>query len=219
MEAVLADQQILIFTLTLLTAMLAIRAEYRGPRYHIYIFKPLTTLLILFMASHIKQPVSPFYQQAICMGLVFSLIGDICLMLPSDRFVAGLASFLVAHLFYIAAFSPGVEWIFSLVALAPFMIIGVLLLKLLWPYLDKMKWPVLAYMLVIMTMAGQALARWIQFDPPGAWLALFGAVLFIISDAVLAWSRFRRAYRAARAVNLGTYYMAQWLIALSVGAG
>ncbi|MCS6805029.1 MAG: lysoplasmalogenase [Acidobacteriota bacterium] len=215
----MADWQILIFVLALATATLTIRAEYVGPRYHIYIFKPLTTLLILLMAARIQQPVSRFYQQAICLGLVFSTIGDICLMLPSDRFVAGVASFLVAHLCYIVAFSPGVQFASSLSAVTLFMVVGVLLLSLLWPHLGKMKWPVLAYVLVIMTMAGQALARWIQLKPPGAWLALLGAVLFILSDAILAWSRFRRAYRPSRAVNLSTYYLAQWLIALSVGAG
>lgn len=218
-ELLLADQQILIFALALVTATLTIRAEYAGPRYHIYIFKPLTTLLILLMASQLKQPVSRPYQQAVCLGLMFSTVGDICLMLPSDRFVAGVVSFLVAHLCYIVAFSPGVELVFSLGASVPFMAVGALVLFMLWPHLGKMKWPVLAYVLVIMTMAGQALARWVQLGPPRAWLAVVGAILFILSDAILAWSRFRRVYRASRAVNLSTYYLAQWLIALSVGAG
>ena len=34
-------------------------------------------------------------------GLVFSLAGDVFLMLPKERFIAGLVSFLLAHIAYI----------------------------------------------------------------------------------------------------------------------
>ena len=37
-------------------------------------------------------------------ALVCSLAGDVLLMLPTDRFVAGLAAFLVGHLCYVAGF-------------------------------------------------------------------------------------------------------------------
>ena len=47
------------------------------------------------------------YAGFILAGLVFSLAGDVFLMLPSDQFMAGLVSFLIAHLFYIAAFTAG----------------------------------------------------------------------------------------------------------------
>jgi uncharacterized membrane protein YhhN len=90
--------------LVLLSASLHIRAEYSGPRWQVYVFKPLTTTLIIILALMATEPVSPFYQAMIVIGLVFSLGGDIFLMLPSDRFIGGLVSFLIAHLFYIVAF-------------------------------------------------------------------------------------------------------------------
>ena len=37
-------------------------------------------------------------------ALVFSLAGDVLLMLPREQFVAGLSAFLVAHLCYIVGF-------------------------------------------------------------------------------------------------------------------
>jgi uncharacterized membrane protein YhhN len=46
--------------------------------------------------------------------------------------------------------------------------------------------------------------------------ALVGAVLFTISDATLAWNRFRAPFAGAQAAVLGSYYLAQWFIALSV---
>jgi uncharacterized membrane protein YhhN len=42
--------------------------------------------------------------------------------------------------------------------------------------------------------------------------------LFVISDTILAINRFRGAFKPARALNLTTYFAAQWLIAGSVGA-
>ena len=49
-----------------------------------------------------------------------------------------------------------------------------------------------------------------------ALLAFFGAVLFIISDSILALNRFREPFAVARVLNLSTYFAAQWLIAFSI---
>ncbi len=65
-------------------------------------------------------------------------------------------------------------------------------------------------------------ARWLGVVDPeasGALLACAGAVLFVVSDSVLAVNRFRRPFAAAQAVVLGTHFSAQYLIALSVGSG
>lgn len=43
-------------------------------------------------------------------ALLFSLAGDVFLMLPGNYFIPGLASFLVAHVFYIALFRQGQAW-------------------------------------------------------------------------------------------------------------
>jgi uncharacterized membrane protein YhhN len=65
-------------------------------------------------------------------------------------------------------------------------------------------------------MVGSAAERYIHVDSPGSLWGLEGAVLFLISDGVLAINRFMRSFRAAQAVILTTYFTAQWLIALSV---
>jgi len=46
---------------------------------------------------------------------------------------------------------------------------------------------------------------------------MIGTVLFAISDTILAANRFKGAFKPARALNLATYFAAQWLIASSVG--
>ena len=195
---------------------LHVRAEYRGPRNQVYLFKPLTTILILLIAVQADTPEFPLYKYAIIAGLICSLAGDIFLMLPSDQFIAGLSSFLIGHLFYIAAFTYGTGFGFSLWLLAPFVVFGVVIFRILSTHLGKMKLPVVAYMAVILVMAWQAWERVGQTGQIAALLASVGAVFFVVSDSALALDRFRGGFGSARAVTLGTYYAAQWLIALSV---
>ncbi|MBV9110557.1 MAG: lysoplasmalogenase, partial [Gemmatimonadetes bacterium] len=54
----------------------------------VYVAKPLTTTLIIALAMSRPSPIGG-YREAIAAGLVCSLAGDVLLMLPSDRFVAG----------------------------------------------------------------------------------------------------------------------------------
>jgi len=206
----------ILMLLVILSASIHIRAEYRGPRQQIYIFKPLTMVFILLIAI-LGQAASPFYKYIIIAGLVFSLAGDIFLMLPSDRFVAGLVAFLIAHLFYSAAFASEISALIWW-PLIPFIIYGIVIYIILASSLGKLRLPVLIYVAVILIMAWLAWERYIQTGQPGAFLASIGAILFIISDTILAIDRFRGTFKLSRASNLITYFAAQLLIAGSVGA-
>lgn len=201
-----------------LSAALNIRADLRGERRGVYLFKPLTTCLILALALALPEPVSASYRGLVAAGLLFSLAGDVFLMLPRDRFLAGLTSFLVAHLLYGGAFvgeadSP------SAVAGAALLLYGAVLLARLWPALGKLRGPVAAYALVLLTMVWLAFTQWNGdlADRRGALVAAGGA-LFAFSDSVLACERFLARHRWGQAVVLSTYFAAQWLIALSVSA-
>jgi uncharacterized membrane protein YhhN len=206
----------ILMLLVIVSAFIHIRAEYRGPRQQIYIFKPLTMVFILLIAF-LGQAASPFYKYMIITGLLFSLAGDIFLMLPTDRFVAGLVAFLLAHLFYIAAFASEISALIWW-PLIPFVIYGIVIYIILASSLGKLKVPVLIYVVVILIMAWLAWERWIKTGQDGALLASIGAVLFIISDTILALDRFRGTFKLARASNLTTYFAAQLLIAGSIGA-
>lgn len=208
---------IAIFTLlAILSAALHIRAEYYGPRHQVYLFKPLTMVFILLIAVQARWPGFSRYKVAVIAGLLFSLAGDVFLMLPSDRFVAGLVSFLIAHLFYIAAFTSGTGFGLSW-RLLPCALYGIVIFSILAPHLGQMKLPVVVYMVVILVMAWQAWEQWRQTGHSQALLAFLGAVLFVISDSALAINRFREGYKSAPALILSTYFAAQWLIARSVG--
>lgn len=201
------------------SAILHIRAEYTGPPYQIYIFKPLTMVFILLIALGWAKKSLSFYAYMILVGLLFSIAGDCFLMLPSDLFLQGLASFLIAHLFYIFAFIRHTRFKSSLWAPLAFALFGLLIFSFLSSDLGEMKMPVLAYIAVILFMGWRAWERWNQTRQQGALLASLGAILFIVSDSVLAINRFKGHFEMGRALNLGTYFAAQWLIALSIKQG
>ncbi|HQR45478.1 MAG TPA: lysoplasmalogenase [Thermoanaerobaculia bacterium] len=203
------------------SAALAIRGHYGGPRRTlVYVFKPLTTLLLLAVALRPSEARGSRYAVAVALGLAFSLAGDVFLMLPKDRFRAGLSSFLAAHLCYLAAFTAGTGLLVRPFPAVAFGAFGLLLLRSLWPGVPaRLRVPVALYVAVLLAMAVQAAGRAADLREASSLLAGAGAALFVVSDALLAWDRFRTPFRASRAVVLSTYFLAQWLIALSVPAG
>ena len=71
--------------------------------------------------------------------------------------------------------------------------------------------------LVILIMSGLAWERHLQLELPQTLFAVCGAILFLISDALLAWNRFRMKFKVAQFLINGTYYVAQWALAMSLG--
>lgn len=194
-------------------------ATVRRGRVH-YVAKPLTTLLILATALLIPDAVSPIYRLLVLVGLAASLAGDVLLMLPPDRyFVAGLGAFALAHISYILAFAwaragAPISWPLP-VLLALY---GAIVLAALWRHLGNNRIPVIVYMILIELMAWQALEYWLLERSLGSGLAALGALLFVASDTVLAFEKFRGGVPYADILVLGPYYAAQFLIALSVGS-
>lgn len=191
-----------------------------------YVCKPLATLLLLLLAARAIAPVSARYRGTILLGLLFSLLGDIFLMLPVDMFLAGLGAFLLAHLFYMSAFFAGSDARTRLTSIAVFAVFGVANLAGLLPRLESaMRVPVIAYVIALLLMAGFALARARSLRmregaasavAASARLAAIGAAFFVASDTLLAWNRFGGGIPLASLWVLATYYLAQWHIARSV---
>ncbi|MBA2731973.1 MAG: lysoplasmalogenase [Acidobacteria bacterium] len=200
--------------LALIAAVLTILAAYQGWRLMHYLFKPLTIVFIILIALRPNHPTSSFYKYMIVAGLLFSLAGDIFLMLP-DHFIKGLVSFLIAHLFYIAAFMFESGRALSLLSAIPFLIYGGLMLSVLRPHLGKMRLPVMFYMLAILMMGWTAVSRWMLVEQPSSILAMLGALFFIASDSLLSLDKFKGRFRTAQLLTFSTYTVAQWLIALS----
>lgn len=188
------------------------------------VVKPLT--MVFLIAWYLDQ--LPTFAEWLgiffLIGLVFSLAGDIFLMLASKYFIAGLVAFLFAHLAYILGFNiPGlyfkpIAMLFILVIL----IVGIPIYRRLKRALVEasnrsLVIPVTVYIVVISIMLLSAVITLIrpEWSLPSAIMATVGAVLFYASDAVLAWNRFVKPMRYGRLINMMTYHLAQYLIAFA----
>ncbi len=207
--------------MAILSGGVTIAAHYAWPgrRWLIYLFKPLTTCLILGVALVASGGSRSTYSLLIAVALVFCLAGDIWLMLPEDRFITGLASFLLANVIYSFAFagairSPGLAW-----TAVPVVLVGAFMLWYLWPGLKpSRRGPVSAYVVVMVAACSLAIYRASGTPSAGAVSAAVGAALYLISDAMLAINRFRRPFHLAQALILSTYFAGLLLIASSAGA-
>lgn len=199
------------------SAALAIAGAYwpAMPWLH-WLFKPLTTLLIAWSVWRTPSAL-PRYRAWLLVGLVLSTAGDVFLMLPVDAFVAGLASFLLAHLAYLIALKQrerlfAVIWPFALHA-----VVAGLVLSQLWPGLPgELRVPVVVYVVVLAAMAAQALAMWWRKRDAASASAAWGGAFFVLSDALLAWDRFVAPFAAASLAVLASYWVAQWGLARSL---
>jgi len=208
------DKDILFVVAVAFSAILAIIGRYSRKKGILYVFKPVTIGLIIFKAATSSPGYGLIYQVLILFGLLVSLVGDIFLMLPGDKFRAGLTSFLAVHIFYAFAFTQNVA-VFYWVSLIPVIIVTATIYVLLQKNLGRFHMPVLLYMAVISFMTWQATNRYLNFRDSETMFALLGGILFLISDSILALNKFKRPFKEAQALILTTYYCAQFLIASS----
>jgi len=213
---VLSNLTIALVAGALISAALATWSQAASRRRIHLVTKPLATGLIIAVAAVAAAPIPAVYKTLVLAGLAFSLLGDIALMFPEKWFTAGLVVFLAAQVSYILAFKPLPGHSVSPATFLPYVLFGLLMFFLLAPKLGPMKLPVFIYIAAITLMAGLAAARFIDRAGTKPLLAFVGAVLFLISDSVLAYDRFARKVPGARIIILGTYFPAQLLIALSV---
>ncbi|WP_162257762.1 lysoplasmalogenase [Agromyces sp. Root81] len=186
---------------------------YLGPAWSVTATKallmPLLALAVVALVRPLRAPV-PLLLAAIA----FSWGGDVLLSFPGDGwFVAGLCSFLLAHVVYIVLFlrMPRTRrrppaWSYAYWA---WMIV---MLGLLLPHAGMLAAPISLYAAAIGMMAMCASMH-------GRWIALGGA-FFIVSDSVLALGRFLPGYEFAGHdfAVMSTYLAAQGLIAWGVVA-
>lgn len=177
-----------------------------------FVTKPVPMLLLILGLFACGEPRDETIRALVTAGLVASLAGDVFLVDEERCFLPGLASFLVAHLLYVAAFLRGAELAAAAPYAACYLLVGAVLCGLLWPRLGKLRVPVLAYALVLSAMCA---AAWARGRTDGSPLAPIGATLFYLSDGVLAVNRFRWPFRAAKPLLFALYIAGQSLITAS----
>jgi uncharacterized membrane protein YhhN len=189
-------------------------AVSRGTRTLEYVCKP-GTLAALIVVALTLDPVHDDVRAWFVVALLLSLLGDVFLMLPSDRFVAGLSSFLLAHVGYVIGLTRhgGSAAEVALAAVPVALAIAALGTRFLRSVLHAgdraLVGPVTAYMLVIGAMVTCALAS------GNAWAAV-GAVLFMLSDSLIAETRFVGDRSWGPLAIMVTYHLGQAGLTLSL---
>ena len=179
-----------------------------------YLCKPLT-LVLLILAALAVDPDSETVRAWFVAALVFSLAGDVFLMIKDrDLFVLGLASFLIAHLAYVCGFLADGVGVLRLVlgvilAGAAVALVGTRIVNATDEKAPELTVPVIAYMGVISAMLVFAVGS-------GNGVALLGALLFYASDALIGWSRFVQAFKWAPLAIMVTYHLAQTALVWSL---
>ena len=182
-----------------------------------YIFKPA---LMLSLGIYFYQQSNNLQQtrtdKFILAAIFFSWLGDVLLMFDG-KFILGLASFLIAHIFYIVVFwadNKGLVFLkkdriaFALLIFA----YGLGLIGYLLPYLGSLAIPVTVYAATILIMLLTALNRWKNVGTESFQWVFAGAILFVISDSLLAVNKFATALPMANLSIMLTYGLGQYLI-------
>jgi uncharacterized membrane protein YhhN len=173
---------------------------------------------IVVLLSYAERPTTP---RSLLAALGLSALGDLFLgvngiarVSPELLFLAGLFSFLLAHLCYIRLFATHTERLsrtsLRRVGMALVGATMLSLLAVLWPTLGGMRPPVVIYAVVLGAMAISAQRS--KFPA----ITAVGALLFVASDAMLAYARFHHIFSAAAVLMWFRAYLAQLFICVGV---
>ncbi len=181
-----------------------------------YIFKPLlmVSLGFYFVNATILRGVRQ--KQFVFAAIVFSLLGDIFLMFEG-YFIQGLGAFLIAHIFYILAFQPESSRFFSkkelLIPGTVVLIYGGILLGIVLPNVGSaLKIPIIVYSFTILIMLLMTLHRFGNVSDISFKYVIIGASLFVISDSMIAISKFVTSFPMDGVLIMATYGIGQYLI-------
>ncbi len=180
------------------------------PGHHPYNFSPILKIIpLLSLLIIVSAEVKGRKRILIMMALIFCMIGDVLLDLDrSGNFKIALIAFLIGHLFYIIIFQIERRFekkksIFLILIFVYTLIVGFLLKDISPEFLP----PVMIYLLVISIMT---LSAFLMKD--FSWIICTGAIIFMISDTVIAINKFLIPIPNSTVFNIGLYFIAQCLI-------
>ena len=209
------QQPVRLFWLIVLTDLLAI---FLGFNWLHVIVKPLLMPSLAYVVYISNLAVAA--KKLILTGLCFSWLGDVFLLIESHNalfFIAGLANFLITHICYILYFLSIRSSQPSLLQKQPIYILltlcyGAGLVWLLHPFLGELKVPVMLYAVIICSMLICSIHIYLKVKVPANRLFITGAVLFVLSDSLLAINKFYHSLPLAGILIMLTYCAAQYFI-------
>lgn len=187
------------------------------------ISKPLIVPSLLLYYFYHQSQRNRFF----LLAMIFCWLGDVLLMFQSSGelfFIFGLGSFLVGHLCFIGAYRQlrhGGEGLNNPQRLRfsfPILLISTGLITILYPRLGDLKIPVIVYSLVLSLMVLHGLYRYGFTSARSFWFVFTGAVLFLISDSLIAINKFLEPLPLSGISIMVSYMLAQYLITKGAAA-
>lgn len=180
-------------------------------------------LIMISLGVYYWLAASEHRSMLVLLAILFSFGGDTLLMFDDVQpgyFMFGLVSFLTAHLFYIFAYrqhrdeqiTDGLQGLQRIRLAFPIILAGTGLVIILYPVLGDLKYPVMTYALVLVLMVLNALFRFGRTNNRSFWMVFAGAVLFMVSDSLLAINKFLAPLSQAGLLVMSTYILAQYLL-------
>mgnify|MGYP001165744618 CR=1 FL=1 len=195
--------------------------------------KPLAMVMIILWTMAASGWSMQTMIVLLLLAQLFGLAGDILLMLPSRWFLMGLGAFLVGHLLYISLLVWNIYLAAQVDRLTELSMGWILLILIIWmavlisfyrfvaPKSPRLTMPlqlwvpiqvygwILSFLMVFSILAVFSVST---FTVPLLFLPM-GAILFNISDSLLAYDRFKRKMPRIRIWVMVTYHLAQFSLA------
>ena len=205
-------------------ALLDWASTWKGWQKRLYIAKPAIVILLAlytYLATGWQGGMLWFG-----IGLLFSLAGDVFLLLGPRFFMPGMGAFLFTQICYLVGFNQTpIEFNFPVATTA--VIVGLAasaVFRMIQPGLQarfkskRSLTPFFIYFSVLTLMTLSALLCLMRTDwtQPSATLAAAGGVLFFTSDSLLSYDRFAKPFPHARTWVHLTYHLGQ--LGIIIGA-
>jgi alkenylglycerophosphocholine hydrolase len=195
--------------------------------------KPLAMILVVIWTMAAAGWSTQTMVMLLMLAQLFGLAGDILLMLPSRWFLMGLGAFLVGHLLYISLLVWNIYLVVQVGGFKELSLGWVLLILIIWvavllsfyrfvaPKSPRLTMPqllwvpiqvygwILSFLMIFSILAVVSVS---YFSVPLLFLPI-GAILFNISDSLLAYDRFKRKMPKVRIWVMITYHLAQFSLA------
>lgn len=183
-----------------------------------YLSKPLLLFSLLAFFIHKNFPVDRSDKFKITTALLLSLLGDVLLMQSGEEyFMGGMAAFFAAHVAYLL-FYVRQHLSLMLIPLALGLALALLAVYALYSFIHLPQ-DLQPYIYSYAAIIGLHLvvATLFAYKYRGKqWLSAVGAMLFVVSDIILAYNKFTESHTYLSMTVMLTYGLAQYCIVISV---
>ncbi|MCW7761424.1 lysoplasmalogenase [Photorhabdus luminescens] len=202
------------FIAVFFSGWLYVDAAYRGPNWQRWLFRPITLLLLLLWAW--QAPELHISGYLICLGLFTALISDALRMLPSKYSLLSLGTLFLCYLLYTVSFVLQMNFSFFFPLPLILLVLGSIILLVIWNKLEKMRWPVVASVVMLLIMVWMAGEQYFALNTDYGFSLLAGSILLLLSHSFWLINHYRLQLKSSKAIVATCYFIGHFLIIRSI---